>query len=193
MTTNNHLKHPCEPMTQFQIGVFCHKCGKDNFGGNTRSLSSHVWYCKPSKMTTPSKNTKRKHQRDNVDLQFHDSGTDSFPFLVRKCKDCHKSLHLVLPKTKDGRVGSCGSEASLLLDTRKREVDYLTDDLQNSSTNAVTAPESYQACIVNTSLIPMKEAELPFDLEGPIPQNCQFQVDLLTILLQHRTDLIRLM
>ena len=108
--------------------------------------------------------------------------------LVRKCKDCHKSFHLVLPKTKDGRVGSCGSEASLLLDTRKREVDYLTDDLQNSNTNAVTASESYQACIVDTSLIPTKESELPFDLEGPIPQNCRFHMDLHTILSQHCTD-----
>jgi hypothetical protein len=109
--------------------------------------------------------------------------------LVRKCKDGHKSLNLVLPKTKDGSVGSSGSEASLLLDTRNGLVDYLTDDLRNSTTNAVTAPESYQACIFNTYLIPTKESELPFDLEGPIPRNCQFQVDLLTILSQHCTDL----
>jgi hypothetical protein len=83
--------------------------------------------------------------------------------LVRKCKDCHKSFHLVLPKTKEGRVGIRESEASLLLENKNGEVDYLTDDLQNSNTNAVTASESYQACIVYTSLIPMKESELPFD------------------------------
>ncbi len=120
-------------------------------------------------MTTSSNNTRRKHQRGNVDLLFHDSGMDPFSFLVRKCKNCHKVLHLVLPKTKDGCDRSSGSEASLLLDTSNGQVDYLTDDLQNSTTNAVTAPESYQACIVDTSLIPTKESELPFDLEGPIP------------------------
>jgi hypothetical protein len=142
-------------------------------------------------MTTSSNNTRRKHQRGHVDILFHDSCTDPFSFLVRKCKDCSKSLHLLLPKTKEEHAGIRGSEASLLLDTRNGEVDYLTDDLQNSTTNAVTAPESYQACIVDTSLtlIPTKELELPFDLEVPIQQNCQLQLDLLTILSQHHTDL----
>jgi hypothetical protein len=190
MTANNHHKHPCQPITQFQIRVFCHECGKDDFGGNTRSLSSHVWYCKTSKITISRYNTRRKHHRDNVDHLFHDSGTDPFSFLVRKGKDCHQSINLELPKTKEGHVGICGSEASLLLDdTRNGEVGYLTDDLQNSATNAVTAPESYQVCSVDTSSTPTEESELPFDLEEPIPGNCQFQLDLLTILSQHCTDL----
>jgi hypothetical protein len=140
-------------------------------------------------MTTSRKFTTRKHQSDNVDLIFHDSGMDPFSFLVRKCKDSHKSLNLVLPQTKDGCGGSSGSKASLLLDTRNGLVNHPTDDLWNSATNAVTALESYQACFVDTSFIPTKESELPFDLQGPLPGNCQFQVDLLTILSQHCTDL----
>jgi hypothetical protein len=96
--------------------------------------------------------------------------------VVRQC------TFTLVPITKEGRVGICGSEASLLLGTRNSEVGCLTDDLQNFTTNGVTAPESYQACIVDTSVIRTKESELPFDLEGPIPQNCQFQLDILTIL-----------
>ncbi len=55
----------------------------------------------------------------------------------------------------------------------------------NTMNHEVTDHESYQASIVDTS----KESELPFDLESPMPQNTQFQLDLLNILSQHRTDL----
>jgi hypothetical protein len=48
----------------------------------------------------------------------------------------------------------------------------------------VTDHESYQASIVDTSLIPSKESELPFNLKPPMPQNTQFQLDLLNILSQ---------
>ncbi len=51
-----------------------------------------------------------------------------------------------------------------------------------------TDHESYQAGIVDTSLLPSKESELPFNLEAPMPQNTQFQLDLLNILSQHHTD-----
>jgi hypothetical protein len=40
-------------------------------------------------------NTRRKHQRDNPDLQFHDSGTNPFLYLVRKCKDHPNSSNLL--------------------------------------------------------------------------------------------------
>ncbi len=46
-----------------------------------------------------------------------------------------------------------------------------------------------QAGIVDPSLIPSKKSELPFNLEPPMPCNTQFQLDLLHILSQHRTDL----
>jgi hypothetical protein len=49
--------------------------------------------------------------------------------------------------------------------------------------------ESYQAGNVDTSLIPSKESEIPINLEASMPQNTQFQLDLLNILSQHRTNL----
>jgi hypothetical protein len=77
MSTKEHHNQYCQDIFPYRIGVFCHKCGKDDFGGNTRSLSSHVWYCKPNKITTQS-NLTRRNQQDKVAILLHDSGTDSF-------------------------------------------------------------------------------------------------------------------
>jgi hypothetical protein len=99
MSTKEHHNQYCQDISPFRIGVFCHKCGKDDFGGNTRSLSSHVWYCKPKKITTQSNLTKR-NQQGKVALLLHDSGMDSFSFLVRKRKDPSQSKHHVQPKLK---------------------------------------------------------------------------------------------
>jgi hypothetical protein len=121
MSMKNHHK------TKIQIGTFCHKCRKDNFYGNTQSLASQICYCKPSVMTSLSSyNTRRKHLQDNPDLQFHDSGTDPFPFLVRKRKDCPNSSNLVTPKTKEVQflgAPAAGSQSSILLDTMNGDVD----------------------------------------------------------------------
>jgi hypothetical protein len=38
MLTKEHHNQYCQDISPFRIGVFCHKCGKDDFGGNTRSL-----------------------------------------------------------------------------------------------------------------------------------------------------------
>ncbi len=86
----DYLSHDISP---FRIGVFCHKCGKDDFRQNTRSLSSNVRYCKSKKTDTQS-NLARRNQQDNVDAQRHDVGTDLFSFLVRKQKDQPESVHL---------------------------------------------------------------------------------------------------
>ncbi len=88
MSKKEHHNQYCQDISPFRIGVFCHKCGKDDFGRNTRSLSSHVWYCKPSKITTHS-NLTRRNQRDKVALLLHDSGTSV-------------KLHSVLTKSPNG-------------------------------------------------------------------------------------------
>jgi hypothetical protein len=63
-----------------------------------------------------------------------------------------------------------GDVDDVTLDTTNPDVEYLFSDLLNSTnTNAVTNPQSYQAPVVDTSLVPTKESELPFDLEGHIP------------------------
>jgi hypothetical protein len=59
----------------------------------------------------------------------------------------------------------------------------------NTTLHQSTDDESYQAGIVDTSLVPSKESEVPFDMEAPMPQNSRFQLDLLNILSQHRTNL----
>jgi hypothetical protein len=139
-------------------------------------------------MTTSNKYTRRKHQRDNVVLLFHDSGTDPFSFWSGNAKIVTNVYTLYYPKPRRG-VLEVVDPKLVSYYTRNGQVDYLTDDLHNFTTNAVTTPESYQICIVDKFLILLKESELLFDLEGPIPQNCQFQVDLLTILSQHCTNL----
>jgi hypothetical protein len=129
--------------------------------------------------------TKRKHQRDNPSVQFHDAGMDPFSFLVRKRKHFPKDLNLVTPKTK--KVPVLGTHAALsqsssIFDTTNGEVDDLTLDtsfgdvehlfsdlLHCTSTNPVYDSPSYQAPIVDTSLVPTKESELAFDLNVAMP------------------------
>jgi hypothetical protein len=119
--------------------------------------------------------TKRKHQRDNPFVQFHDADTDPFSFLVRIHKHFPNSLNLVTPKTK--KVPILGtyaavSQNSSIFDTTNGEVDDLTLDtsfgdvehlfsdlLHSTSTNPVYNSPSYQAPIANTSLVPTKESE----------------------------------
>jgi hypothetical protein len=50
----------------------------------------------------------------------------------------------------------------------------------NTTNHEVTNHESYQAGIVDTSLIPSKESELPFNLEAPMPQTLNFNWTYLT-------------
>jgi hypothetical protein len=116
----NHQDQHSQDTAKIQIGVFCYKCGKDNFfSGNTQSLSSHVCYCKPTSLITSSSinTTKRKHQRDNPSVQFHDAGTDPFSFLVRKRKHFPKDLNLVTPKTK--KVPILGTHAEQCMKLQK--------------------------------------------------------------------------
>jgi hypothetical protein len=121
----NHQDQHYQDTAKIRIGVFCYKCGKDNFSGNTQSLSSHVRYCKPTSLITSSSinSTKRKHQRDNPSVQFHDSGTNTFPFLVRKRKHFPKDLNLVTPQTKKMPVlgtHAALSQSSSIFDTTSR-------------------------------------------------------------------------
>ncbi len=93
------------------------------------------------------------------------------------------------PKLKEGLIVSHGARPttskSILFEDPSNGIDV---DL-NTTNHEVTDHESYQASIVDASLIPLKKSELPFDLEAPMPQNTQFQLDLPNILSQHCTDL----
>ncbi len=78
---------------------------------------------------------------------------------------------------------SNGKVDDLTLDTSFGDIEHLLSDLLHStSTNPVYNSPSYQAPIVDTSLVPTKESELAFDLNVPMPRHCQFQLDLLNIL-----------
>ncbi len=160
MSREEHHNHYCQDISPFRIGVFCLKCGKDNFGGNTRSLSSHVWYCKPNKISTQS-NLTRRNQQDKVALLLHDSGTDLTSLLVRKRKDPPQSVHYVQPKSKEGLIVSHGPRPtisrSIPCEDPSNDIDV---DLNTTDDDEVTDHESYQAGIVDTSLIPSKESEL---------------------------------
>jgi hypothetical protein len=149
-------------------------------------------------ISSSTNNTRRKHQQDNPDLHIHASGMDPFSFLVRKRKDCPNSSNLVTTKTKQVQflgAPDAGSQSSILLDaingdvddvaldTTNHDINNLFSDLLNyTNTNAVTDHNHIRCPLLIPSLVPMKESELPFDLEGPLPQNCQFQLDLLNIL-----------
>jgi hypothetical protein len=168
MSRKEQYDHFCQDISPFRIGVFCHKCGKDDFSRNTRSLSSHVRYCKPKKTTTQS-NLARRYQQDNVDLQPHDVGTDLFSFLVRKQKDPPKSVHLVVPKLKEGLIVRNGARRTT---SKIIQFEYPSNGIYvdiNTTNYEVTDHESYQAGIVDTSLTPLKESKQPFDIEAPIP------------------------
>jgi hypothetical protein len=153
MSRKEHHSQYCQDISPFRIGVFCHKCGKDNFGVNTRSQSSHVWYCKSNKITTQS-NLTRRNQQDNVALQLHDSGTDLFLFLVRKHKDPPQSVHRVQPKSKEGLIVSHGARPTTSRSILCEDPSYVIDVDLNATNHKVTDNESYQAGIVDTSLIP---------------------------------------
>jgi hypothetical protein len=98
-------------------------------------------------------------------------------------------VHHVQPKLKEGLIVSHGgrptTSRSILC---KDPSDGIDVDL-NTTNHEVTDNESYQAGIVDTSLVQSKESELPFDLEAPTPQNIQFQLDLLI----HPNNLILLL
>jgi hypothetical protein len=97
-----------------------------------------------------------------------------FHFLVRKQKDPPQSVHNVQQKSKEGLIVSRGARPttsrSILCEDPSNGIDV---DL-NTTNHEVTDDESYQAGIVDTSLIPSKESELPFNLEAPMPRNIQF-------------------
>jgi hypothetical protein len=168
MSRKEHHNQYCQNISPFRVGVFCHKCGKDNFGGNTRSLSSHVRYCKPDKITTQS-NLTRRNQQDKVALLLHDSGTNLFSLLVRKHKDPPQSVHHVQPKLKEGLIVSHGARPTTSRSILCEDPSNVIDVDLNTTNYEVTDHESYQAGIVDTSLIPSKEFALPFDLEAPMP------------------------
>jgi hypothetical protein len=113
---------------------------------------------------------------------------DLFLFLVRKRKDPPQSVHHVQPKSKEGLIVSHGATSTTSRSILCEDSNVFDVDL-NTTYHEVTEHESYQAGIIDTSLIPSKQLELPFDLEAPMPCNTQFQLDLLNILSQHRTDL----
>jgi hypothetical protein len=185
----NSYDYLSQDISPFRIGIFCHRCGKDDFRGNTRSLSSHVRYCKSTKTTTQS-NLARRNQPDNVDVQRHDVGTDSFSFLVRKRKDPPESVHLVVPKLKEGlivRTKARGTNSrSIQFENPSNRIDVDFDTNNHEDTDHESA---YHAGIIDTSLIPSTESKQPFDMEAPIPQISQFQLDILNTLSRHRTDL----
>jgi hypothetical protein len=77
----------------------------------------------------------------------------------------------VKPKSKEGLIVSHGgrpiTSRSILCEDPSNGIDV---DLYTTN-HEVTCHESYQAGIVDTSLIPSKESELLFNLEAPMPQN----------------------
>ncbi len=98
-------------------------------------------------------------------------------------------MHHVQPKSKEGLIVSRGATYTTSRSILCEDVSNVFDVDLNITNHEVTEHESYQAGIVDTFLIPSKESELPFNLEAPMPCNTQFQLDLLNILSQHRTDL----
>jgi hypothetical protein len=109
--------------------------------------------------------------------------------LVIRRKDPPQSVHHVQPKLKEGLIVSRGARPSTSRSILCEDLSNVLDVDLNTTNHEVTEHESYQAGIADTSLIPSKESELPFDLEAPMPRNTQFQLDPLNILLQHCTDL----
>jgi hypothetical protein len=72
----------CHPK---KVGLFCFRCGRDDFGINQKSLSAHVRYCAPSK---------RKSSNQPVGPS-HSSGTSPYPFLTkRSCTHTEYTLEL---------------------------------------------------------------------------------------------------
>ncbi len=73
------------------------------------------------------------------------------------------------PKSKEGLIVCRGARPttsrSILCEDPSDGIDV---DL-NTTNHEVTDNESYQASIVDTSLVPSKESELPFNLEPPMP------------------------
>jgi hypothetical protein len=112
-----------------------------------------------------------------------------FSFLVKTCKDPPQSVHHVQPKSKEGHIVSRGGRPTTTRSNLCEDLSNVFDVDLNTTNHEVTEHESYLAGIVDTSLIPSKESELPFDLEAPMPCNTQFHLDLLNILSQHHTDL----
>jgi hypothetical protein len=146
-----------------RIGLFCYKCGRDDFDGNPRALSSHVQYYKPTKTST----------RENTQVVLHVFSTDPFSFLVRKRKEASNSLHIIEPKQK---------EVCLNQDTPNKFLASSGDHVNEH----VNEHESHQE--LNRSTI-QESVSLPFDPDGPIPLNFKFQLDLLDVLSKHQADL----
>ncbi len=78
------------------------------------------------------------------------------------------------PKLKEGLIVSHGARSTTSRSILCEDSSNVIDVDLNTMNHEVTDHEPYQAGIVDTSLIPSKESELPFDLEAPMPQNTQF-------------------
>jgi hypothetical protein len=105
-----------------------------------------------------------------------------FCFWSKKSKDSPQSVHHVQPKSKEGLIVSRGATSITIRSILCKDVSNVFDVDLNTTNHEVTEHESHQTGIVDTSLIPSKESELPFNLEAPLPCNTQFQLDLLNML-----------
>ncbi len=110
-------------------------------------------------------------------------------FLVSKRKDPPQSVHHVQSKSKEGLIVCCGARSTTSRSILCEDPSDVFDVDLNTTNHEVNEHESYQAGIVDTSLIPSNKSEVPFDLEAPMPRNTQFQLDLINFLSQHCTDL----
>ncbi len=85
---------------------------------------------------------------------------DLFSFLVRKRKDPPQSVHHVQPKSKEGLIVCRGARPTTIRSILCEDPGDGIDVDLNTTNYEITDHESYQASIVDTSLIPSKESEL---------------------------------
>ncbi len=73
------------------------------------------------------------------------------------------------PKSKEGLIVSGGARPTTSRSILCKDPSNVIDVDINTMNHEITDHESYEAGIVDTSLIPSKESELTFDLEAPMP------------------------
>ena len=77
MSMNNTKSCPSK-----HVGLFCYRCGRDDFGLNQKSLLAYVCYCSFNQYSR----LRTKRKSDHHPSSLYPSGNSPYPLLVKKTR-----------------------------------------------------------------------------------------------------------
>jgi hypothetical protein len=143
-------------------------------GKGHRSLVQHLQHCK-----APNK-------RKSNFTKWHDSGTDPFPFLLKKQRIDQSAFNYAHQRDHYLEGETTVSDNFFVGDA---DHDFSQDSVEFPYVDEDASPPLVNNNIINLSLVPTVNRGLPYNRNAPLPPSYQFQIELQTVLDQHRINL----